>query len=100
METKGSGALLAIGLAVTLLAALVTLGLLWKRRVLDLRFRKGTLMGFYAVLGLYWLGEGGISLAEGAPGLRVAIPFLLGLLWLGLAAHVFTHPEHYRVRVS
>jgi hypothetical protein len=100
MEPKLGEALWAIALAVTLLAALVTLGLLWKGRILTFRLRKGALVGIYAVLGLYWLVEGGVRLAERSMGPRVAIPFLLGLLWVGLAAHVFRHPEHYRLQNS
>lgn len=93
-------ALIGIGFAVTALAVLVTLGLLWKRRSFDFRFRKGTLVGVYTALGLFWLLVAGLGAAGQDAWFRVAFHAFLGLVWLGGAALVWKYPEHFRLRES
>ncbi|MEW5764024.1 MAG: hypothetical protein ACOYXN_11550 [Acidobacteriota bacterium] len=100
MEPGTAKVLLGIGFGVSALAVLVTLGLLWTKRSFDLRFRKGTMAGVYAGLGLFWLLAAGLDAAGPDSWIRTLFRVLFGLAWLAWAAHVWRHPEHYRLRES
>jgi len=88
------------GFGVSALAVLVTVGLIWKKRAFDFRFRKGALVGLYAGLGIFWLLAAWLDAAGPTPWYQTGFRALLGLVWLVGAAWVWKRPEHFRLRNS